>query len=182
MNLTVTSEFEVERPFVVYGAGHWRRSDSNWDIAVRLGETIARAGFTLVTGGYAGAMEAASEGARLGGGEAVGVLYQPVDVAPPNPFISRYHIAADYLERMAILLRVPHALALPGGSGTLAEIAAAVAMLRRFPGRHLGLWTPFWRGRLESMLQDLEPDSARRVVWIGSVERFNDWLDSFSKK
>ncbi|MCB2210511.1 LOG family protein [bacterium] len=177
MNLSVHKKFEVDNPFCLFGGGAWQPGSEGWKLSERIGRMIANRGFTLVTGGYGGAMEAASKGAIEAGGEAVGILYAPPKVHKPNPHIDKFFVASDYTERMSMLLRVPRAIGLPGGSGTLAEIWSSIALVRRFEGRKFAIWEPFWQSRLGPMLDEFESISAGTVEWVASAEDVGEWLN-----
>jgi uncharacterized protein (TIGR00725 family) len=94
-------------------------------LAREVGYGLAKAGFTVVTGGEGGAMEAASQGAREGGGMVVGVL--------PGSDRSRANVHADvtvvtgigHARNLAVVASVDVLVAVGGGWGTLSEIALA---------------------------------------------------------
>jgi hypothetical protein len=107
-------------------------------VARRVGAALARAGFTVVTGGLGGVMEAASEGARSAGGLVVGVLpgHDPRDA---NPFVDVAIATGIGDARNAILANTAAAFVAVGGAyGTLSEIA--FALKRRKPVAGLGTW------------------------------------------
>lgn len=160
------------RQIVVFGGGDWARGDGFWDLGVSVGRLLARYGFVTVTGGYGGAMEAVSEGAREEGGKTIGVLHSPPAVKPPNPYVERTVPARDYLDRLGRLLRIPRAIALPGGSGTFAEIAVSLALADRQSGRSLAIWKPWWFDRLAPHLSGETPG----VTWVGRLDEMDRWL------
>ncbi|HUF95475.1 MAG TPA: DNA-binding protein, partial [Acidimicrobiia bacterium] len=63
----------TERAVAVFGSSDTSTDSPDWLEAVAVGESLARAGFAVVTGGYGGTMEAVSLGAAQSGGRAVGV-------------------------------------------------------------------------------------------------------------
>ncbi len=176
MNLVTRGNFNVERPVTLFGGGAWQPGSEGWELSETIGKLITKKGSTLVTGGYGGAMEAASKGSSEAGGSPVGILYAPEKVHRPNQYVKKSFAAADYMDRMAMLLRVPRAIALPGGSGTVAEIMAPIALLRRFEGRRLALWKPFWHDRINPYLIELGPIGAGEADWVNSIEEVSQWL------
>jgi uncharacterized protein (TIGR00725 family) len=94
-------------------------------LAREVGFGLAKAGFTVVTGGEDGAMDAASRGAREGGGMVVGVL--------PGTDRSRANVHADvtvatgigHARNLAVVASGDVLVAVGGGWGTLSEIALA---------------------------------------------------------
>jgi uncharacterized protein (TIGR00725 family) len=99
-------------------------------LAREVGSGLAKAGFTVVTGGEGGAMEAASRGAREAGGMVVGVL--------PGTDRTRANVHADvtvatgigHARNLAVVASGDVLVAVGGGWGTLSEIALAGVMRR----------------------------------------------------
>ncbi len=108
--------------------------------ALAFGRAIAEEGFALVTGGYGGVMEAASRGAKEAGGLVIGVTAPPVfpGRGGANPFLDLELPSPSLPARIGRMLDLAAAaVALPGGVGTLAEIALAwnLAYVDRLAGR-----------------------------------------------
>ena len=106
-------------------AGPGRCDEEITALAHAVGHGLAEAGFTLVTGGEGGAMEAASRGAREAGGMVVGVL--------PGTDRSRANAHADitvvtgigHARNLAVVASADVVVAVGGEWGTLSEIALA---------------------------------------------------------
>ena len=71
----------------VFGTRHSKPGDAEYEPARRLGKMIAEAGFGVITGGYGGAMEAASRGAHEVGGHTRGITMSIFDPLPANPYL-----------------------------------------------------------------------------------------------
>ena len=99
-------------------------------LAYEVGHGLAEAGFTLVTGGELGAMEAASKGAREAGGVVVGVL-PGTDRSRANPH-SDITVATGigHARNLAVVASGDVVVAVGGEWGTLSEIALAGAIGR----------------------------------------------------
>jgi uncharacterized protein (TIGR00730 family) len=111
----------------IFGGTKPKPGELDYLEAERLGSLLARAGHTVITGGYIGIMEAASRGAAEAGGHVVGITCREIEDwrgSLANPWVLE-EIKVDTLqERMIILMdRADAVLALPGGIGTLAEIS-----------------------------------------------------------
>jgi uncharacterized protein (TIGR00725 family) len=170
------SGYSPMRTIAVFGGSDWKRSNSLWELGVHAGRMIAVSGSAVMTGGYGGAMEAVSEGASGAEGVVIGVLFRGAEGRSPNPYLTERVMAEDYQDRMARLLRAPEAIALPGGSGTLAEIFASAALLLREPGRRLAIWAPFWRTKLEVLLSEMAGGGLSGVEWIEDEVRMKRWI------
>jgi len=107
----------------VFGSSTTRPDEAQWAVAVDLGERLARAGFAVMNGGYAGAMEAVSEGARKGGGPVIGVTVGLFNHRPANPHLTHREDTSTLLERLDYLVHVASAfVVLEGSVGTMAEL------------------------------------------------------------
>lgn len=164
------------RSIAVFGGGDWNRGDDVWRLALEIGRRIAASGFEVVTGGYGGVMEAASEGALEAGGNPRGIVHLDPAVRLPNSSVKVIERASDYQDRMARLLRISECVALPGFSGTFAEISASAAMLKRHKGRRVALWAPWWRPRLRDILIEMSGGHDPGVDWLEDLSAFERWL------
>ncbi len=94
---------------------------------MRLGSLLAQAGYTVLTGGYMGIMEAVSRGAAEAGGHVIGVTCDEIENYRPgthNAWVKEEKRYPRLSDRVYALIDGGNAaLALPGGSGTLTEIS-----------------------------------------------------------
>ena len=130
----------MRRIVVVFGSSRISPKSPAWEEAHRFGRAVAEAGFDLASGGYGGAMEAASLGAKEAGALVVGVTAPAVfpGRAGANPYVDLEFPAPTLLSRIERMLDLGRAfVALPGGVGTFTEIAAAWnrAFVDRLAGR-----------------------------------------------
>ena len=114
----------TDRPIVaVFGSSTLTPDELAWPVAVELGERLARAGFAVMNGGYAGAMEAVSEGAAKGGAPVIGVTTALFNHRPANRHLSHREDTSSLLERLDYLVHVASAfVVLEGSVGTMAEL------------------------------------------------------------
>lgn len=107
----------------VFGSSTLTRTEPAWAVADELGERLARAGFAVMNGGYQGAMEAVSEGARRGGAPVIGVTTALFNHRDPNPHLTHREDTGTLLERLDYLVHVASGfIVLEGSIGTLAEL------------------------------------------------------------
>lgn len=114
----------TDRPVVaVFGSSTTTPSDPAWAVAVELGERLARAGFAVMNGGYAGSMEAVSEGAARASGTVIGVTTELFNHRPTNRHVTHREDTSTLLERLDYLVHVASAfVVLEGSVGTMAEL------------------------------------------------------------
>jgi hypothetical protein len=106
-------------------------------------------------------MEASARGANEGGGAAIGVTCE-IWKSPANPWITEHVRTRTYLERIMTLIERGDAyLVLPGGTGTLAELALVWEMMNKsvlsgsLGGRKpLLVWAPYWQPVVECLNQE----------------------------
>lgn len=111
----------------VFGGSQPREGDTAYNEAQELGRLLAQRGHTVLTGGYIGTMEAVSRGAYEAGGHVIGVTCEDIEnwrKVAPNHWVKEEWRKKTLLERLQTLIEgCDAALALPGGPGTLTEIA-----------------------------------------------------------
>lgn len=118
---------DTERAPQVAIVGPGRAPDSVLDLARALGRALAISGARVWTGGGAGVMAAALEGARSAGGETVGVLPGASRrESPPNPWVQTAVLTGlGQARNLVLVLSVDVVVAVGGSWGTLSEIALA---------------------------------------------------------
>jgi uncharacterized protein (TIGR00730 family) len=113
----------------VFGGSSLSPDRDEYYEAMRLGRLLANSGYTVLTGGYMGTMEAVSRGAAEAGGHTIGVTCEEIERwrdSRANPWVQEEWKRTTLLERMTSLMESGEVLiALPGGAGTLAEISLA---------------------------------------------------------
>jgi hypothetical protein len=135
----------------IFGGTKPQPGDADYREAERLGSLLARAGHTVITGGYIGTMEAASKGAAEAGGHVVGVTCREIEDwrgGKANRWVLEEHKVDTLQERMIVLMdRADAVLALPGGIGTLAEISLLWnrMIIQSCPRKPLILIGPGWQ-------------------------------------
>jgi uncharacterized protein (TIGR00730 family) len=117
----------------VYGSNSPFEGHPEYEAARTLGRLLAQQGYVVATGGYAGTMEAASRGAKEAGGHVIGVttsIFDPVRLGP-NPYLDEEIKLPTLFQRLHYLVTLADAwVALPGGIGTLSEVALTWSLLQ----------------------------------------------------
>lgn len=143
----------------VFGGSQPKPGEPVYRDAMRLGSLLAQAGYTLLTGGYIGTMEALSRGAAEAGGHVIGVTCDQIEAWRPvkaNAWVLEDWHYATLQERIFTLISSCDAcLALPGGVGTLVEISLTWNMLLTgiLAPRPLILVGPGWQAVVRSFLE-----------------------------
>jgi uncharacterized protein (TIGR00730 family) len=111
----------------VFGGSQPREGTPAYEEARLLGELLAQRGHTVLTGGYIGTMEAVSRGAAEAGGHVIGVTCEDIEQwrkVSANKWVKEERRKKSLMERLQALIEdCDAAIALPGGPGTLTEIA-----------------------------------------------------------
>jgi predicted Rossmann-fold nucleotide-binding protein len=104
----------------VFGSARIKRDDPNYELARKMGAAIARLGFTVMTGGGPGIMEAANRGAKEVGGRSVGCNIELASEQAANPYLDHCVRLHYFFVRKALLVKYSYAfVVMPGGAGTL---------------------------------------------------------------
>jgi uncharacterized protein (TIGR00730 family) len=123
-----------------------------------VGAAVTTLGFTVMTGGGPGLMEAANRGAREAGGRSVACNIELPQEQAPNPYLDRSITCRHFFVRKVLLFKYSYAfVALPGGLGTLDELTEALTLIQtgkieNFPVVLIG--TDYWRG-FQQMLANM---------------------------
>ncbi len=137
----------------VFGSARFTENHPYYRLARDTGAGLARAGFTVMTGGGPGVMEAANRGAKDAGGRSIGCNIRLPREQQPNRYLDQWITFRYFFVRKVMLVKYSYAfIALPGGFGTLDEIFETAtliqtAKIREFPVVLMG--REFWRPLLE---------------------------------
>jgi uncharacterized protein (TIGR00730 family) len=132
----------------VFGSSRVTPDEPAYQEARRLGRLLAQAGYTVCSGGYAGAMEAVSRGAAQAGGTVVGITVELwASRLQVNSWVGEEVVTPHLFERLLRLTESDAYVALPGGPGTLGEVALVWNLFQTesVPLRPLILVGPQWR-------------------------------------
>lgn len=117
----------------VFGGSAPRPGEPAYEEAYTLGKLLGEAGYTVMTGGYAGTMEASSKGAKEAGAQVIGVTVGMFERAGhlPNDYVDDIVHYDTLSERLVHVVKAADAaIALPGGIGTLSEVALTWSLLQ----------------------------------------------------
>ena len=134
----------------VFGSARFQEGHHYYAMAREMGREIAKAGFTTLTGGGPGIMEAANRGAKEAGGASWGCNIKLPREQKENPYLDRFVTFRYFFVRKVMLVRYSYAfVCLPGGFGTLDELFEIAVLVqtgkvRNFPIVLMGraYWQP----------------------------------------
>jgi uncharacterized protein (TIGR00725 family) len=160
----------------VFGGSKPKPGEPAYSQALHLGSILGASGYMVQTGGYIGTMEAVSRGAAQAGGHVIGITCEEIEAwrsIRRNPWVQeeiRFEKLRDRL--YALVVDNDAALALPGGPGTLTEIATMwnLLLVNAIPARPLILIGHEWKATFERFFQvlaDYIPQEQRR--WLSFV-------------
>lgn len=140
----------------VFGSARFKPGHPHYELAREVGRELALAGFTVLTGGGPGAMEAANRGAHEAGGPSYGLNILLPHEQEPNPYVDESIEFQYFFVRKVMLVKYSCAyIVLPGGLGTLDELFEAATLIQcgkigPFPLVLLG--RDFWQGMKDFLL------------------------------
>ena len=137
----------------VFGSARIAAGHPHYELARKMGGAITQLGFTVMTGGGPGIMEAANRGAKEAGGRSVGCNIELPVEQQPNRFLDRHVTLHYFFVRKTLLIKYSYAfVVMPGGAGTLDEFFEALTLIQtgkieNFPIVIMG--TEYWRGLVD---------------------------------
>jgi uncharacterized protein (TIGR00730 family) len=160
----ITAEFErgfkrlgkLGPAVTVFGSARFKPGHPYYELAREVGRELALAGFTTITGGGPGAMEAANRGAHEAGGPSYGLNILLPHEQSANPYVDESVEFQYFFVRKVMLVKYSLAyIVVPGGLGTLDELYEAATLIQcgkigPFPLILLG--REFWQGMKDFLL------------------------------
>jgi hypothetical protein len=115
----------------VFGSARFDEDHPYYGIAREMGAALSRLGFTVMTGGGPGVMEAANRGARDAGGPSVGCNIELPKEQAPNAYLDRFVTFRHFYVRKVLMVKYSYAfVVMPGGIGTLDELFEALTLIQ----------------------------------------------------
>lgn len=137
----------------VFGSARFDEEHEYYKLARSVGAAISELGFTVMTGGGPGIMEAANRGAKDFGGKSVGCNIRLPKEQQPNPYLDKQLTFDHFFVRKVLLLKYSYAfMVMPGGFGTMDEFFETITliqtrMIKNFPVILMG--KSYWQNLIE---------------------------------
>jgi uncharacterized protein (TIGR00730 family) len=137
----------------IFGSARIKPNDAVYKTAQKIAELFVKNGFSVITGGGGGVMEAANKGAADAGGTSVGLnIILPFE-QEPNPFSNvKLDFKYFFIRKVMFIKYASAYIILPGGFGTLDELFEAVTLvqtrrIKSFPLILVG--SEYWAGLID---------------------------------
>jgi uncharacterized protein (TIGR00730 family) len=115
----------------VFGSARFKEDHPYYKQARAIGAAIAKLGFTVMTGGGPGIMEAANRGAKDVNGRSVGCNIELPFEQSHNPYLDKWVTMKYFFVRKVLLLKYSMCfVVMPGGAGTLDELFETVTLIQ----------------------------------------------------
>jgi uncharacterized protein (TIGR00730 family) len=115
----------------VFGSARFKEDHPYYKLTKEVSARISELGFTIMTGGGPGIMQAANEGAKSVNGKSVGCnIILPFE-QKPNPFLDKFVNFRYFFVRKVLLVKYSYAFVImPGGAGTLDEMFETITLIQ----------------------------------------------------
>lgn len=115
----------------IFGSARFKEGHKYYDLAREAGALVTVSGFTVMTGGGPGVMEAANRGAYEAGGKSVGCNIRLPHEQEPNPYMHDWVTMRFFFSRKFVLQKYSYAfMVFPGGWGTMDELFETLTLVQ----------------------------------------------------
>ena len=143
----------IEPAVTIYGSARLREGDELYAATEQIAERLGQLGFSIVTGGGPGVMEAANKGARKAGATSVGLNISLPQEQAPNTYATKSVTFSHFFTRKVMLVKYAVAfIIMPGGLGTLDEVTEVLTLMQTHkikPFPVILFHGEFWEGFLD---------------------------------
>jgi len=173
----------------VFGSARFKEDHPYYQLAMEVGRGLSKLGFTVMTGGGPGIMEAANRGAKEAGGRSVGCnIVLPFEQGA-NPYLDAWVNIRYFFVRKVLLTKYSYGfVVMPGGFGTLDEYFEALTLVqtvkvRKFPLVLMGKdYHKHLDAHIELMIQEktINPEDRNLFLFTDSVEEAMAHIEKYS--
>jgi uncharacterized protein (TIGR00730 family) len=173
----------------VFGSARFTEDHPYYNEARRMGREIVKLGFSVITGGGPGIMEAANRGAKEAGGRSIGCNIVLPKEQKPNKYLDRWVSINYFFVRKILLTKYSYAfVVMPGGYGTLDEFFEAITLIQtgkslRFPVILMGkVFHEELFKYIQNMVHEktINPEDAQIFLFTDSVEEAIDHISKYA--
>lgn len=163
----------------VFGSARFTEDHPYYKVARQLAAEIVNLGFTVITGGGPGIMEAANRGAKEAGGRSIGCNIILPKEQHPNKYLDKWVDIDFFFVRKTLLSKYSYAfVVMPGGYGTMDEFFEAITLIQtgKFQKFPIVLMGKEFHGRLYAQLQymveqkTIDPSDLELFLFTDSID------------
>jgi uncharacterized protein (TIGR00730 family) len=161
-----------------FGSARVLPGSEQYELAYQLAKAVAEAGYTIITGGGPGVMEAANKGAHTVGAQSVGLNISLPMEQRPNPYVKTLLSFRYFFVRKVMFVKYSQAfIIMPGGFGTLDELFESITLIQTqkiqpFPVILVGssFWAPLLQWLEEALMgRGMISQSDRRIMSVADT-------------
>lgn len=175
----------------VFGSARFPENHPYYELAREVGKLLALKGFTVMTGGGPGIMEAANRGAKEAGGQSIGCNIILPHEQKPNPYLDHWIDFEHFFVRKLMLIKYSYAfIVLPGGFGTMDELFEVLTLiqtgkLENFPVALMG--RDFYAPGIQMIQQmvdrkTISPEDRDKLFVCDDPKETVDWVSNSAIK
>lgn len=184
-----TERLKAIRPAVsIFGSARIPPDHSYYVLAEKIARLLSDAGFSVISGGGPGIMEAANKGAYFGKSPSIGLNIQLPMEQQANPYQDISQTFQHFFARKFMFVRFATAyVVMPGGFGTLDELLEAMTLIQTHKSRKIPIilvHAPFWKGLLDWFRDQLVAErmiNPEDLDLIQIIERPEDVVEAIFK-
>ena len=121
----------IEPAVTIYGSARIKPGEELYEQTTLIARSLGELGFSIITGGGPGVMEAANKGAREAGVTSVGLNIELPEEQIPNPYVTKSITFNHFFIRKVMLVKYAIAfIIIPGGLGTLDELTEVLTLMQ----------------------------------------------------
>lgn len=156
----------------IFGSARFGEDSDYYQLTRRLAAEVARLGYTVMTGGGPGIMEAANRGAKEAGGRSVGCNIVLPREQKPNPYLDKWVNIRYFFVRKTLLIKYSYVfIIMPGGFGTLDELFEAMTLIQTRKIKDFPVII-FCKDYHKDLLEHIERMKERQTISATDLELF----------
>lgn len=143
----------------IFGSAREKPGSKYYKLAEKIGSLLVKSGFSVITGGGPGLMEAGNKGAYEAKGESIGLNIELPHEQKPNKYVTKGIEFKYFFIRKVMFVKYATAFVImPGGFGTMDELFESITLIQtqkinEFPVVLVG--TEYWKGLLDWMKKEM---------------------------